>query len=323
MLRRIKIIAPFIISNDARLVKRNVKSANMSRTAGSSTWSVDTLCRLDKISLACAQISSRISFFLLHVKITERSDEFLRMLEFAHSFTCYKLTRGHNWTTQRHTWKSRISLNCYGYSYTIDVNDGTCIYLSEENSKKMTRGKSRRTFLKFIIPFTSLLSWHRVNEIARDMILPCIRTSFSSRGSVLLVEPGLLPNQHVAVSTPVLGDPVAAHLESAVARFEKRLTRRTKEALARQTDVDVTLDAITADCSHARKLLLLQHSLETKSAEKRKRAPAFFFYTGRPATATAMAVTTAATTTTASGKITAGDIRVRDTVARMKARRRS
>jgi len=125
----------------------------------------------------------------------------------------------------------------------------------------------------------------------------------------------------VTVSTPVLADPAAAHLGSTGASSGKRLARRTEEKLARRTDVDVASDAITADCSHARKLLLLQHSLKSKSAEERKRAPAFFFYTGRPTTAMAMAMAVT-TATTASGKATAGDIRVRDTVARVKARRR-
>lgn len=94
----------------------------------------------------------------------------------------------------------------------------------------------------------------------------------------------------------------------------KRLARRTKETLARRTDVDVAFDVITADCSPARaKLTAPTNTLSSwKAPEERKHAPAFFFYTGRSATTMEMA-TAVTTATTASGKATAGDIRVRDT----------
>lgn len=109
---------------------------------------------------------SRLELHRFPLSTWKLQNEFLRMLEYApFSFTC--LYKGHNSTKTR----VEISLNRHGYSYTIDVNDG--IYIFErgkrgENDTRKLEGDSRASS-KFVVPLASLVPWHRVDEIAREM----------------------------------------------------------------------------------------------------------------------------------------------------------
>lgn len=117
----------------------------------------------------------------------------------------------------------------------IDVNDE--IFSSEAAKKNRTKKTRARVNIrerekgisKFVVPSVILANLFSGIASMKAREMECvavynIRTSSSSRGSLLLVEAGLLPYQHVAISSPVFADSATAHLESTGTR--KRLERK-------------------------------------------------------------------------------------------------
>lgn len=165
MLRRIKIIAPFTVSNDARLAKRNAKRtqtcrgqpdrarglsmrfvvltkmppARVSRLSPSTCENYRTIERISTNARALLVPSLAINSREVTIEWHKAYVEISNLAQLPRLFL-------YNWCQ----WRNMYIFERGKF---------------EENDTRNV-GENVRAFSTFIVPFAGLLSWHRINEIS-------------------------------------------------------------------------------------------------------------------------------------------------------------